>query len=140
MVTSLNFVPLVDGNEPTPEQWQAGWESALSHLAQPGTKLAMIGSTPWWDNGDSRCLAANSRAVQKCSSSPADAHTENSSERAAATTAGALYVDTVPWVCATSCQPVIANTRAYGEGHHFTQSYVVYLAAALGEALQPALA
>jgi hypothetical protein len=70
----------------------------------------------------------------------ADAHTENPSEKAAAATAGAPYVDTVPWACADTCQPVVADTRVFGEGYNFTESYVVYLTGALEEAIKPALA
>jgi hypothetical protein len=141
LVTSIadDRVPMADGSKPTPAQWQQGWESTLHTLAQPGTRLAMIGSFPFWDGG-ARCLAAHIRAVQQCS---ADANKVRppylDAEQAAASAAGALYASTMPWLCADRCEPFIAGMRVLGKGAHITQSYAVYLTGAMSEALQPAI-
>ncbi|OBI13630.1 hypothetical protein A5712_00550 [Mycobacterium sp. E2327] len=141
LVTSFSTHMLADRSQPTPAQWQKGWETTLKQLTQPGTRLAMLGDIPAWENDDAHCLAGHVLAVQKCSVPVAEGIPSGNlgAEQAAATTAQALYVPTLPWVCADRCEPVIADTRVYQDRFHFTNSYTVYLTGALGEALQPAL-
>lgn len=133
-------ITLVDGAKPTAEQWQQGWSSTLSKLAQPGTRLVMLGSIAAWPQSDARCLAAHSSAVQKCSVPAQGAAPANlAAEQAAASAASALYVSTMQYVCKDRCEPVIADMRVFNDPGHFTQSYAVYLTDAVSEALQPAL-
>jgi len=142
LVTSFSTHMLVDLSQPTADQWQKGWESTLRELTQPGTRLAMFGDIPEWDKDGSRCLAGHPIAVQKCSVPKAEGLPSGNldAERAAASAAGALYIPTMPWVCADRCEPVIADIRVYQDRFHFTDSYAKYLTGAVGEALQPALA
>lgn len=138
IVTSDSDKVLADWSRPTATQWQDGWASTFTKLAQPGTRFAMIGSMPQWKNNDAHCLAAHVRAVQECSSAAADATPLNlDAERAAATAAGALYIPTAPWICADRCEPVIADARVFSDTYHLTMPYAVYLVGALGEALAP---
>jgi hypothetical protein len=142
ITTGFSTVMLADGSQPTAAQWQEGWASTFRELTQPGTRLAMFGDIPKWKKDDAGCLAGHVMAVQKCSVPVAEATPSANLgvERAAASAAGALYIPTLPWVCAARCEPVIANKRVYGDPFHFSNSYVVYLTGAVGEALQPALA
>jgi hypothetical protein len=141
VVTSYSDELLADTSVPTPSEWQQGLESIFQKLAQPGTRLAMLGNIPMWPNNDARCLAAHATAVQKCSVSVAEGAPANlDAERAAASAAGALYIPTMPWVCAERCEPVIADIRVFNNRYHFTGAYTDYVTGALGEALQPALA
>jgi hypothetical protein len=133
--------PLVNGEWPTPEQWQDGWVSSLQKLAQPDTRLAILGAIPNWENGGARCVAAHPEDIQACSSDPTGAvRTLGHSEAGAAAATGALYVDTVPWVCAEKCEPVIADIVVYNDPYHFTKMYADYLSGAVAEALKPAMA
>ena len=156
LVTSIPWGTLVDGTPPTPSQWQDGWTRTMGNLAQPGTKLAMIGSIGQWQNEDPSCLARHQSDVQACSEAVAKVldgnihggslqyeegettgHQALDAEKAAAADAGALYISTMPWVCADRCEPVIAGMRVFETGFHLSQHYAVYLTGALGEALQP---
>ena len=142
ILTSASTHRLADLSQPTAAQWQKGLESTFRELAQPGTRFAMFGDIPDWEKDDARCLAAHVMSVQKCSvpiSQGTPSGGNLSAERAAASTAGALYIPTLRWVCAERCEPVIANIRVYQDRYHFTNSYAVYLTGAVGEALRPAL-
>jgi hypothetical protein len=142
ITTSLAWlgIHLADGSNPTASQWQQGLGSTFSKLAQPGTRLAMIGSIPDATVLNPTCLAAHLAAVQKCAVAVHSAAPNGlDAEQAAASAAGALYVPAMPWVCADRCEPFIAGIRVFNEDKHFTQSYAIYLTGALGEALQPVL-
>ncbi len=141
IATSAGDKKLVDGTVPTAAQLRDAWESTFHKLAQPGTRLATIGPIPSWPNDDARCLAAHERNVQACSIATAEVVTnEYEAPQAAAAAAGATFVGPRPWVCADRCEPVIADIRVYRERYHFSATYAVYLAGALSEALQPAMA
>ncbi|WP_019972186.1 SGNH hydrolase domain-containing protein [Mycobacterium sp. 141] len=132
---------LANGDWPTQAQWQDGWTSTLGKLAQPGTRLAVLGAYPEWKNSDARCLAAHTADVQQCSTDRADVMVPQfESEKAAAAQSDALYVDTVPWVCAQRCEPVVADIIVYNDPYHFTKQYSNYLSGAVMEALKPAMA
>jgi hypothetical protein len=142
IVSSFSTHMLADGSQPTAAQWQKGLESNLRQLSQPGTRLVMFGDIPDWENDGARCLAGHVMAVQKCSV-PLSAGMPSGNlgaEQAAALATGALYIPTVPWVCADRCEPVIADIRVYQDRFHFTDSYTVYLTGAVDEALKPVLA
>ena len=142
ITTSVSTQMLADGSQPTAAQWQEGWALTFRELTQPGTRLAMLGDIPTWENDDARCLAAHVSAVQECSVPISEGTPSGNldAEQAAASAAGALYIPTLPWACAERCEPVIADIRVYGNRYHFSKSYAVYLTGAVGEALQPALA
>ena len=140
ITTSVSTQMLADGSQPTAAQWQQGWASTFRELTQPGTRLAMFGDIPDWEKDDARCLAGHVMAVQECSVPIAEARPANlDAEQAAASAAGALYIPTLPWVCAVRCEPVIADIRVYNERFNFSKSYVVYLTGAVGATLRPAL-
>ena len=44
-----------NGHMPTTSQWQDAWVSTFQKLAQPGTRLAILGAIPNWDNNNARC-------------------------------------------------------------------------------------
>jgi hypothetical protein len=142
ITTSAGDHNLADGTVPTPAQLQDGWVSTFQKLAQPGTRLAMIGPIPFWRNDDARCLAAHVKEVQACTAATAEVATNQyeAPQAAAATTAGVAFISPRPWVCADRCESVIADIRVYRERYHFSRTYAVYLTGALSEALQPAMA
>jgi hypothetical protein len=131
---------LANGDEPTTSQWRDAWVSTFQKLAQPGTQVAILGAIPNWDNNDARCVAAHTRDIQACSTERANAVSPLfDAEKAAAAAAGALYVDTVPWVCAEKCEPVISDMVVYYNPYHFTKEYADYLSGAMADALKPAM-
>jgi SGNH domain (fused to AT3 domains) len=142
ITTSAGDHFLADGTEPTPAQLHDAWVSTFQKLAQPGTRLAMIGPIPYWPSDDARCLAAHETEVQKCSVATAKLPTnkQEAPQAAAAATAGVVFISSRPWVCADKCEPVIADIRVYNEKYHFSATYAVYLTGAISEALQPAMA
>jgi hypothetical protein len=142
ITTSLGDNRLADGTVPTPSQLQDAWVSTFRKLAQPETRLAMIGPIPYWPNDDARCLAAHETEVQECSVATAKVVTneQEAPQAAAAAAAGVVFVSPKPWVCAARCEPVIADIQVYRERYHFSHTYAVYLTGALSEALQPAVA
>jgi SGNH domain (fused to AT3 domains) len=142
ITTSAGDHKLVDGTMPTPAQSQGGWASTFKALAQPGMRLAMIGPIPVWANDDARCLAAHAREVQACSITAAELETKEyeAPQATSAAAAGVVYISPTSWVCADSCEPVIADMKVYRERYHFSSAYSAYLAGAIGEALQPAMA
>jgi hypothetical protein len=142
ITTSAGDHKLADGTMPTAAQLQNGWVSTFQKLAQPGTRLAMIGPIPYWPNNDARCLAAHERNVQACSVAAAQVVTNEYEppQAAAAAAAGVVFVSAKAWVCADKCEPVIADIRVYRNSYHFSATYADYLAGALSESLQPAMA
>jgi SGNH domain (fused to AT3 domains) len=140
--TSAGDKKLADRTTPTSDQLEGGWASTFKALAQPGMRLALIGPIPVWANDDARCLAAHTREVQACSIPAAELETKQyeAPQSASAAAAGVVFISPQQWVCADSCEPVIADIKVYREKYHFTSAYTAYLAGAIGEALQPAMA
>lgn len=141
VITTSNSHDLANGDKPTTSQWRDALVSTLQKLGQPGTRLAILGGIPQWDNDDERCVAAHTRDIQACSAERANALPPfEDAERAAAAAVGGLYVDPVPWVCAEKCEPVISDIVLYYDPYHFTKKYADYLSGAVAEALKPAMA
>lgn len=142
ITTSGGDKKLADRTTPTSAQLEGGWASTFEALAQPGTRLAMIGPIPVWANDDARCLAAHAREVQACSITAAELETKKyeAPQATSAAAAGVVYISPTSWVCADSCEPVIAEMKVYREKYHFSSAYSAYLAGAIGEALQPVMA
>ena len=94
ITTSAGDHKLADGTMPTAAQLQNGWVSTFQKLAQPGTRLAMIGPIPYWPNNDARCLAAHERNVKACSVAAAQVVTNEYEppQAAAAAAAGVVFV------------------------------------------------
>jgi hypothetical protein len=140
ITTSISNWTLADGSSPTPAQWTDAWVTTLNKLAHEGTRLALIGDTPYWKQNDARCLAANIEAVQECSAPTAEATPQRvGAEQAAAEAVGALYIPTIPWICGDRCEPVIADRRVFADYSHVSASYATYLTGAMNEALQTVL-
>jgi hypothetical protein len=140
VITASNQHRLASGEKPTTDQWRDGLISTFQKLAQPGTRVAVLGPIPNWDNDDAQCVAAHSRDVQACSTERANALSPYAdAEREAANAVGGLYVDTVPWVCAERCEPVISDIVVYYDPYHFTKKYANYLSGAVTDALKPVM-
>jgi hypothetical protein len=140
VVTTSNLHDLANGDTPTTTQWRDALVSTLQKLGQPGTRVAILGNLPHWDNNDEQCVAAHARDIQACSAERANAISPfDAAERDAAAAVGGQYVDPVPWVCAEKCEPVISDIVLFYDPYHFTKKYADYLSGALAEALKPAM-
>ena len=87
------------------------------------------------------CLASYPTSVQTCSApnpNPAQQWHEGA-EKAAAKAEKVLYVSPMPWLCTTTCSPVIGNYVAYYDQYHLTCTYAAYLSGVLEAALKPIL-
>lgn len=120
-------------------EWTSALETTFSML-KTKIKKVLIGSTiasgPYLYPAD--CLAAYPTAIQRCSTSAANATlaAERSSEQAAASAAGVRYVSAVPWTCSTVCTDVIGNMIVYYSAGHLTSTYSTYLSGVLAAALK----
>ena len=140
VVTTSNFHDLANGDTPSSAQWRDALVSTLQTLGQPGTRVAILGGIPHWENNDERCVAAHTRDIQACSTERENAISPfDGAEREAASAVGGQYVDPVPWVCAEKCEPVVSDIVLYYDPHHFTKKYADYLSGAMAEALKPSM-
>jgi hypothetical protein len=124
-------------------QWQAGLASSLSQLKASGARLAVIGDTTVLDSPPPVCLASSPTNVQRCSNASPNPRLVDknhlTAQRAAATAEGAALIDPVPWLCTTTCSPVIGDMVVYRDAYHVSNTYVTYLSKVLGAALSTAL-
>jgi len=127
----------------TNPQWQTGLESTLSQLRPSGARIVVLGDNPVIDVDTPQCLAAYPTNVQHCASrNPSTRSVDQShepAERAAALADGARFINPVPWLCTTSCSPVVGNMVVYWDTYHVTNTYAVYLSRVVGGALASAL-
>lgn len=121
----------------TPAAWEAGLESTLKAASGARTKAFVLGDYAYLPVNAADCLAAHSSDVPACSVplSGQDKGTLRAAEKPAAQAAGATYIDTMPWVCSSTCTAVIGNFLVYKDLYHLTRAYTEYLEGALGQAL-----
>jgi hypothetical protein len=88
------------------------------------------------------CLSVHLDDAQACAvpGAAAISYLGSRAEQVAVEAAGGYYVPTAPWVCANGSCPVIAgNMLMYRDDNHLTNTYVRWLAPAVGAALDAAL-
>jgi SGNH domain (fused to AT3 domains) len=126
----------------TNAQWQSGMVTSLSMLKHSGSKLVVLGDITLMNLSSPMCLAAYPTSVQKCANASPNPRAVNrghqSAEKAAATKESVAYVNPVPWLCTTTCSPVIGNMVAYWDSYHMSNTYAAYLSRVLGAALTTA--
>jgi len=125
-----------DGEPYTASQWQQGLESAFKDLHVPTSRIVVVGNIPSLPQSGPQCLAQHGASVQACSAPVSASWTQYANaEESAATSAGARYVNLLPWFCSTTCTAVIGKYEVYWDDHHITGAYSIYLARVLGDAL-----
>ena len=119
-------------------------ESGLAQTLQSVDARAkvVLGDMPYLQQDGPDCLAAHESDVQACSvPEPAALNTAGrTAEMAAARTAGATYIDVVPWFCSSTCTAIVGNMIINQDGQHITRTYASFLSGALQAALAPAMA
>jgi len=133
---------VVDGKKSdfdTPFMWEKEFQIAISRVAKMAAKVFVIGNNPSLTQDPVDCASKPRVNLALCSAgrTQADNAKFNGIEAKAIKSVGGTYIDTVAWACTASlCPIVIANTLAYFDQWHFSESYVRYLAPALEQRLK----
>jgi hypothetical protein len=133
---------VVDGKKSdfdTPFMWEKEFPIAISRVAKMAAKVFVIGNNPSLTQDPVDCASKPRVNLALCSAgrTQADNAKFNGIEAKAIKSVGGTYIDTVAWACTASlCPIVIANTLAYFDQWHFSESYVRYLAPALEQRLK----
>ncbi len=135
LLISQEIQPKPDGGAYTATQWRRGLTKLFSRIHAPRAKEVIIGNIPHATGPD--CLLQHLSDVQACSTVPSrsDLVGFNQVERQAARTAGAGYINVVPWFCSTVCSSVIGNYDVYADHKHVAVGYTRFLEGAMTEAL-----
>jgi len=131
-------------NIPTTDAaWQAGLEQTIVALKSATTEVAVIGDITVFSphNDLAQCLAANPTDVQGCAVPNPNGYTRHhfAAEQAAAAAENVPYLNPQPWLCTTTCSPVIGRYAAYCDSFHVSATYAEYLSKVWATALQPLL-
>lgn len=133
---------VVDGKKSdfdTPFMWEKEFPIAISRVAKMAAKVFVIGNNPSLSQDPVDCASKPRVNLALCSSgrTQADNAKFNGIEAKATKGVGGIYIDTVAWACTASlCPIVIANTLAYFDQWHFSESYVQRLTPALEQRLK----
>jgi hypothetical protein len=133
---------VVDGKKSdfdTPFMWEKEFPIAISRVAKMAAKVFVIGNNPSLSQDPVDCASKPRVNLALCSSgrTQADNAKFNGIEAKATKSVGGTYIDTVAWACTASlCPIVIANTLAYFDQWHFSESYVKRLTPALEQRLK----
>ena len=133
---------VVDGKKSdfdTPFMWEKEFPIAIARVSKMAKKVFVIGNNPSLTQDPVDCASKPRVNLALCSAgrTQADNAKFNGIEAKATKGVGGTYIDTVAWSCTASlCPIVIANTLAYFDQWHFSESYVRYLAPALEQRLK----
>jgi hypothetical protein len=120
------------------QQFSTGWETLLSDITIPGTRLAMIGSIPVLTQDGPTCLAAHESSIRSCSTPASRAVLTKTlaAEQTAVAKESTSFVNPTPWLCTgTVCPAVVGQFTAYQNQFHITSTYGNYLSHVLAGAL-----
>ena len=123
----------------TPFMWEKEFPIAISRVAKMAAKVFVIGNNPSLTQDPVDCASKPRVNLALCSAgrTQADNAKFNGIEAKATKSVGGTYIDTVAWACTASlCPIVIANTLAYFDQWHFSESYVKRLTPALEQRLK----
>lgn len=122
-------------------QWEHGLGSTILALRRPGTKVGVIGDIDYMSQPMPQCLAAYPSNVQQCASPNPNAtsHGHQSAERVEATRLAVPFINTLRWVCTSTCSPVIGGFLPYLNSTHLDATYVTFLSNVMQTELQQVL-
>ena len=120
----------------TPARWEQGLVDALAQNKAPKTRQVVLGNIPITPHINPNCLARHDTDVQACSGLPDYFYRSMAAaEKRAATTAGAQYLNVMPWFCSLTCSDIIDTIVVYKDSDHITATYSRYLENVLAAAL-----
>jgi hypothetical protein len=121
--------------------WKTGEIQTIKALKVTSTRVAVIGDISIFSSDVGMCLAASPSNVQKCSvhnpSPKSDQHF--ASEKAAAGSEKVPYINPEPWLCRTTCSPVVGNYVVFYDQTHVSVTYAAFLSGVFGKALKKLL-
>ena len=132
-----HLVPSGPGTFYTPTTWTSALETTIRTLKGAGSKVGVIEDGPSFPWSVPTCLSQSPSMAKACgvqvgSGQASDMH---AAEAGAAAHAGAFFIPTHQWLCATSCSAVIQSMVVYTDNDHLTKSYAGYLSGVMGSAL-----
>jgi hypothetical protein len=126
-----------DGRSYSAAQWQQGLEDTLKLMTAPRMRKVVLGNIPYLPQAGPNCLARHMDDVQACSGPGNLSRTpQDHAERAAARTTGSQYIDLSPWMCATTCTPVVGSYEVYADRYHLTITYARFLEEVVNDTLR----
>jgi len=125
-----------DGKNYSSARWQEALTDTMKQLDVPAKKVVVLGNIPILPQNGPQCLSQHASDVQQCSG-PLDPIFREymRAEQAAATKAGARYIDVIPWFCSTTCTAIISRFEVYFDKFHITADYAFFLYGVLAESL-----
>ncbi|MCJ1714076.1 acyltransferase family protein [Curtobacterium sp. VKM Ac-2922] len=116
--------------------WSAGARRTLDRMGT--ARVSVLQDTPSWSAPPNACLSDHVDAAERCAS-PRDAVLDAASRRRVSRLRDdhphVDVVDPVPWVCGTSCSPVLWNVVVYRDASHLTDAVARLLRPQLDAAL-----
>lgn len=121
--------------------WQAGLEHTILAVQTKTTKVAVIGDITQFSTILPDCLAANANQVQQCSTPDPNPKVPDhfAAEKAAAKAEHVTYINPHPWLCTSTCSPIVGVYAAYYNNNHVTATYAAYLSGVFGSDLRTIL-
>jgi hypothetical protein len=115
-------------------QWRTGLQRTITLLKSAKTKVAVIGDLIAFTYEVPGCLGAYPTKVQACAVKNPNPHQpgHQGAEKLAAAKENVAYIDPLPWLCTSTCSPVIGNMIVYADSNHLTSIYAQYLSGVMG--------
>jgi peptidoglycan/LPS O-acetylase OafA/YrhL len=133
---------VVDGHAAAPDQtaalWTPAYATTLRAIVAAARHVVVIGDTPQMAMDPADCLSAHLGNVLACARPRAQAVASDilAEDQAAATAAGASFIDPTAWVCPSEpCPVVIGSLLLYLDAGHLDATFSAALAPYLGTAL-----
>ncbi|WP_065963099.1 acyltransferase family protein [Curtobacterium sp. UCD-KPL2560] len=121
-------------------QWRAALQRTVDRIRHTGAQVVVMGDTPNWATPPGRCLSERLSDVTACSATTTELvrADRREADEDVAVASGATFVDPVPWLCGTRCEPVLWNVLVYRDGNHVTDQMARTLAPRLRASLEGA--
>ena len=126
-----------DKKDITEAQWAEGMTTTIKKVGSSGAKVVVLGDMPYLEQSAPECLVAHTDDVAACGRAADEAvFTDHGKvEKATAKAAGATYVDTTPWFCTDTCEPIIGDMVVFQNEYHITAAYSRYLSGVVASAV-----
>ena len=118
------------------QQWGQGLTTTFHRIHIPRSRVVVLGNIPFLPDNPPECLARHSSNIQACSGR-LDSYViaYNQVEEEVAHSAGARYINVVPWFCSTVCTGVVGHYEVYFDQTHVGATYTYVLENVLKNAL-----
>jgi peptidoglycan/LPS O-acetylase OafA/YrhL len=120
------------------EDWLAGLQSTIMSFATTGIRVILVGDPPPLDVAPTDCLLAPRATMRTCTFPLHQTDVQLATDASTvAASAGADYVDVLPWFCyEQACPTVVGSTITRIDVGHVSRTYALELAPSLEMALK----